>query len=124
MVREEREEALEGVNLMGLAPFRIAEWEEVEGRVVVLRPLATTRGLRGVLDRFFHKMSAGRIRLDEVGSQAWRALDGKRTVAEVVELLRSEFGEEVFPAEERLGHLIRMMRREGLVGYPGWDDRT
>jgi len=122
MVREEREEALEGVNLMGLAPFRIAEWEEVEGRVVVLRPLPTTRGLRGVLDRFFHRMSAGRIRLDEVGSQAWRALDGRRTVAEVADLLRIEFGEKVFPAEERLGHLIWLMRREGLLGYPGWDD--
>lgn len=120
--REGRYEGLNGVNLLGLAPFRIAEWEEVEGRVVVLRPHPTTRGLRGVLDRFFHKMSASRIRLDDVGSLAWRALDGERTVAEVADLLRGEFGERVQPAEERLGHLIWMMRREGLLGYPGWDD--
>ena len=124
MRRKQREKALEGVNLLGLAPFRVADWEEVEGRVVVLRPPPGTPGLRGALDRFFHKLSASRIRLDEVGSVAWRAMDGERTVAEVVGLLREEFGEKVDPAEERLGQLIWMMRREGLLGYPGWDDRS
>jgi hypothetical protein len=123
MGRKEREEALEGVNLMGLAPFRLADWEEVEGRVVVLRPFPATRGVRGIMDRFFHRMSANRIRLDEVGSSAWRAMDGERRVAEVADLLREEFGEEVDPAEERLGHFVLLMRREGLLGYSGWDDR-
>jgi hypothetical protein len=122
MGRKKRERELEGINLLGLAPFRVADWEEVGGRVVVLRPPPRTRGLRGVLDRFFHRMSASRIRLDEVGSVAWRALDGNRTVAEVAAMLREEFGEGVHPVEERLGHLIWMMRREGLLGYPGWDE--
>ena len=31
------------------------------------------------------------------------------------------FGEEVEPAEERVGQLIRMLRRERLLAYPGWD---
>jgi hypothetical protein len=122
MGRKERERELEGVNLLGLAPVRLADWEEVEGRVVVLRPPPTTRGLRGLLDRFFHRMSASRIRLDEAGSVAWRAMDGERTVAEVAALLREEFGERVDPAEERLGHLIWMMRKEELLGYPKWDE--
>jgi hypothetical protein len=43
-------------------------------------------------------------------------------VAEVAAMLREEFGEGVHPVEERLGHLIWMMRREGLLGYPGWDE--
>jgi len=124
MGRKRREEELEGVNLLGLAPFRVADWEEVDGRVVVLRPPPTFRGFRGALDRFFHRMSANRIRLDEVGSLAWLALDGDRTVAEVADLLREAFGEKVDPAEERLGHFIWMMRGEGLLGYPGWDDRN
>ena len=107
---------------MGLAPLRFATWEEEGGRVVVVRPRPSTRGFRGLLDRFFHKMSASRIRLDEVGSSAWLLLDGERTVAEVAALLREEFGEKVHPAEERLGHLIWMLRKEGLLGYPGWDE--
>lgn len=122
MKRKEREKALEGVNLLGLAPLRLADWEEVEGKVVVLRPEPTTGGIRGLLDRFFHRMSAHRIRLDAVGSFAWLHLDGNRTVGEVAGLLGQEFGDSVQPAEERLAHLIWMMRREGLVAYPGWDD--
>lgn len=122
MRRKQREKALEGVNLMGLAPLIRASWEEVDGKVVVLRPKPTTRGLRGMLDRFFHKMSVERIRLDEVGSFAWRHLDGERTVGEVANLLRTEFGDAVEPAEERLAQLIWMMRKEELVAYPGWDD--
>jgi len=122
MRRKQREKALEGVNLLGLAPVRVARWEEVGGRVVVLRPPPATRGLRGTLDRFFHYMSASRIRLDEVGSVAWRALDGDRTVAEVADLLLEEFEEKVDPVGERLGHFIWLMRKEGFLRYPGWDE--
>lgn len=116
-----KEAELEGVNLLELAPFRIAEWEEVEGLVVLLRPIPDTAGFGGLLDRFFHRMSANRIRLDEVGSFAWLHLDGERTVGEVVQLTREEFGERVEPVEERLGHLVVMMRREGFLAYPKWD---
>jgi len=122
MGRKGKEKELEGVNLLGLAPVRLARWEEVEGRVVVLRPAPETRGIRGLLDRFFFKMSAKRIRLDDVGSVAWRALDGERSVAEVAELLRGEFGDTVDPAENRLAQLVWLLRKEGLVGYPGWDE--
>ena len=113
---------LEGVNLLGLAPSRVAEWEETEGRVVVLRPSPTSAGLRGLMDRFFFRMSASRIKLDEVGSFVWLRLNGERTVGELAGLLREEFGERVNPAEERLGYLVRLLRQEGLVEYPGWDD--
>lgn len=122
MGKKDRERELEGVNLMGLAPFRRADWEEKEERVVLLRPEPTTSGFRGLMDRFFHRMSASRIRLDEVGSFAWLHLDGERTVGEVAEFLSKEFGERVAPVEERLAHLIWMLRKEKLLGYPGWDD--
>jgi hypothetical protein len=120
--RKEREKKLEGVNLLGLAPLRYAEWEEEEGRVVVLRPEPTVRGLKGLLERFFHRMSAKRIRLDPVGSFAWLHLDGERTVGQVAQLLREEFGEDVDPAEHRLAQLIWLLRKEEFMGYPGWDD--
>ena len=107
---------------MGLAPSRVAEWEEVDGLVVVLRPEPAERGVRGFVPRILHRLSPHRIRLDEVGSFAWVRFDGERTVAEVADLLSVEFGEVVAPAEERLGHLVWLMRKEGFLGYPGWDD--
>jgi len=120
--RKIREKELEAVNLLGLAPVRLADWEVADGKVIVFRPRPSTQGLRGLLDRFFHRMSASRIRLDEVGGRAWEALDGRRTVAEVASVLRDEFGGRVDPAEERLGQLIWLLRKEGLLGYPGWDE--
>jgi len=120
--RKSREKDLEGVNLLGLAPRRIAEWEEADEQIILIRPPPGTDGLQGVMDRFFHKMSASRIRLDEVGGFAWVHFDGDRTVAQVGELMRREFGERVEPVEERLGHLVWVMRKEGFLAYPEWDE--
>jgi hypothetical protein len=122
--QENREKELEGVNLLGLAPQRIAEWEEADGQIILIRPPPATTGLRGVMDRFFHRMSASRIRLDAAGGFAWVLFDGDRTVAEVGKLMRAEFGDRVEPVEERLGHLVWVMRKEGFLVYPGWDERV
>ena len=122
--KTDREKELEGVNLLGLAPRRIAHWEESEGRIVLTRPEPLTSGFRGLMDRFFHKMSANRIKLDDVGGFAWRGFDGVRTVGQVVEMMRQEFGDKVEPAEERLGHFVWIMRKEGFLSYPGWDDEA
>jgi len=112
---------LAAVNVLALRPVRLAEWDDREGRVVLHRPEPTTRGLRGVRDRLLYHLAARRIRLDPVGTAAWLALDGSRTVADVAQALRVEFGDAVEPAEERVGHLIRVLRREGFLAYPDLD---
>lgn len=122
MWKRRRPDELEAVNLLELTPVRIAEWEEVGERVVVLRPVPTSHGLKRLLDLFLHALSARRLRLDDLGSYAWRMLDGRRTVGQVVDLMRERFGDSVEPAAQRLGQLIRAMHREGLVAYRGWDD--
>jgi len=116
-----QEEALAGENLLEMVPRRVADWEEVEDRVVVERPRPSKQGLPGVGERLSYFLSMRKIRLDERGSFLWHLIDGERSVAEVVEAMRSEFGEEVEPAEERVGQLIRLLRREYLLAYPGWD---
>jgi hypothetical protein len=109
-------------NLLAISPVRLAESEELEGRLVVIRPKPSTRGVRGFFDRFLYELAAKRLRLDDIGTFAWRHLDGQRTVAQIAELLREEFGEDVDPAEQRLGKLIWVLYREGFVSYPGFDD--
>ncbi len=117
-----REEALRSTNLLELAPRAAAEWEEVDGHVVILRPKPVAKGLRGLWEKFRYFSASSRIRLDDMGSHAWRMMDGRHTVAEVANSLRDRFGKEVEPAEERAGQLVRMLRHEELVSYPGWDD--
>jgi hypothetical protein len=110
---------LEQINLLELTPVRLQPWSEVGGRVVVERRKPEGPGKLGERLRFW--LAVRRIRLDEQGSHAWKLLDGERSVAEVAEGLRAEFGEGVEPAEERTGHLIRMLHQQELVAYAGWD---
>lgn len=119
-----RDAGLEDVNLLELAPVRTAEWSEVEGRVVVERPPSLARGPRRWIETLSALTGVKRIRLDAVGSSAWRRLDGAHTVGEVCAALRAELGAACEPAEERLGLFLGMLRREKLVAYPGWDDEA
>jgi len=111
---------LSHVNLLGIAPVRLAAWEESEGRVTVTRPRPMVGGLRGLAELLSFWMSVRRIRLDEVGSFCWMLLDGQRTVGQVAAALRERFGEAVDPAEERVGQFVRVLRYQGMLGYPGW----
>ncbi len=115
---------LDNVNLLEVSPARAAAWSEVDGRVVVERPRPRRSWLRAPLERLGVLLTAPRIRLDERGSFVWKRLDGARTVAELAAELRASFGESVEPAEERLGELVRQLRRARLVTYPGLDRET
>lgn len=112
---------LKNVNLMELTPVRVADWIEDGGRITLLRPRYPASGLKGLLKRISWSMSASRIRLDAIGSAAWLRMDGSATVGRIAGELREEFGEEAEPSEERVGTFVRQLRKEGLLGYPGWD---
>jgi hypothetical protein len=120
MVRTRRSE-LEDINLLELAPRRVTEWSEVDGRVV-LRLQPPAQRWRSPLKWLSYRLSAKTVRLDDIGSLAWRLFDGRRSVAEVAEELRATFGERVEPAEERLGMLVRMMHRGGRIDYSDFGD--
>lgn len=121
-MRRRRQDKLSTVNLLDVTPVPVAEWEELEdGRVVIHRPLPKTTGLRYLVDRLLFEMSTRRIRLDRMGSQAWRLFDGSRAVRDVAGELRSAFGPDVEPAEERVCKLVQMLHRQLLVEYAGVD---
>ena len=120
-MRRSKEDPLGGINLLELAPVRVARWRQVEDRVVVERPKPRARFPRILLEWLLHLMAVKSLRLDEVGSFAWQLLDGEHTVGQVAVAVRERFGDAVEPAEERLGHLVRLLRQEGLIAYPEWD---
>lgn len=69
-------------------------------------------------------MAPPRIKLDEVGSYAWLRMDGDTGVRDLVSSVKSEFGESVEPVTQRLGHFIRLLRRERFVAYLESGDGT
>lgn len=114
--------ALRGVNLLSLTPMAMAESSQVEGRLVLHRPRPARGGWRAMWGWFTYYLSARRIRLDEFGTFAWLQFDGRCTAGEIAERMRARYGPSVEPIEQRLGAFIRLLRREGLVAYAGWDD--
>lgn len=113
---------LEEVNLLDLAPVRIAPWEDTSEGVVLIRSPPARRGLWTPLEWITYWMAPRRIKLDQVGSFSWKKLDGSSTVGEIATALRSHFGGDAEPAEDRLGRFVRLLRREQLIAFPGYDE--
>ena len=108
------------LNLLDLKPTRIASWQEREGRIVVDRP-PPPRPWKAPLEWLAVLMSVKRIRLDEIGSELWRRMDGGTTVKRLCADLEKEFGERVEPVEERVGKMVHVLHREHLISLPGVD---
>jgi hypothetical protein len=100
--------------ILAAVPRRLASWREDEqGRVVLERPRPTTTGLRGVGDLISWWLSPRRVRLDALGSTAWRRLGDHTTVAEVAEALADKHGIE--DARSRAARFVRLLHREGYL---------
>ena len=112
---------LKTVNVLDVTPVRLADWEDHDDRVVLLRPRPRVPWYLLPIEWLRYGLAVPRIRLDPIGSLTWRACDGARTVAQIVSEVRVAFGAEAEPVEDRMGELIRRQRKEGLLAYRGID---
>jgi hypothetical protein len=111
------------VDLLELTPMRQVPWlERDDGRVVIDRPRPPIDGLRGLIRRAGWMMAPRRVRLDEIGSFAWRRLDGATKVRALAGVIRDAFPDSCDQLEERLGDYLRAMRRLRLISFPEWDE--
>jgi len=105
------------VNVLDVVPVRLADWENHADHVVVIRPHPRVPWHLLLLEWVRYGLAVRRIRLDPIGSMAWRNCDGALTVAEIAEIVREVVGTVAEPVEQRLGQLIRRLRNEGLLAY-------
>lgn len=91
------------------------DWrEDDEGRVAVTRRKFGPVG--SALLRLVRIRPTLTVHLDPLGSEVWRLLDGKRTVAEVLAELQSEFPDEPDLAD-RLGQYLSSLASHRLVRF-------
>ena len=111
------------VDLLELEPVRLAPWREGEnGRVIIDRPRPPMRGLRGLIASANWLLTPRRVRLDDIGSFAWRRLDGVTKVRSLAGVMREAFPDSREQLEERLGDYLRAMRRLQLIAFSEWDE--
>lgn len=110
------------VDLLELEPVRCVEWRESEdGRVIIDRPRPPIDGLNGLFARMSWMVSPRRIRLDEIGSFAWRRLDGDTKVRTLAGVMRDTFPDACDQLEERLGDYLKAMSRLQFISFRDYD---
>ncbi len=63
----------------------------------------------------FKKPKVTKIHLDEMGNFIWPLMDGKRTVYEIAQLVKNEFGEKAEPLYNRLVQYMRNLESYQFV---------
>ena len=105
--------AVESPNLLDLRPRRLVQHRLDGTLAVVLVPRFRARWM-GWLQRRL-KNPHIKLHLDELGTAVWIRCDGQRTVGQIGEQLRAEFGEKIEPVWDRLALFLRRMRQGRLI---------
>jgi hypothetical protein len=115
----ERRRFLKKANLLDLTPVRLHEYEEdASGKVVILvKKFRNDRFAHFVLGR---RSPVIRIKLDETGSEVWKAIDGLSNVAALLDHLntsRNELPEKTNDMEKRLAGFLGIMYDNRYISF-------
>ena len=68
---------------------------------------------KGVMNRIaqkvLHKPKVSQIHLDEMGNFIWPLIDGNKTICELAEYVKQEFGEKAEPLYQRIVQYMRTL---------------
>lgn len=70
-----------------------------------------------IAQTFFSRPRVSHIRLDAYGSYIFQRIDGTRSVGELAELMREQFGREAEPLYERLVKYMQILKNNGFIDY-------
>ena len=113
----ERRKILKKANYFDLHPVRIYD-EEIsdEGLATIIIPKFTNQ----IAKSFFNprmKSNVIKIKLDEIGSTAWLAMDGKNNVGDIAKIMVDKLGDKVEPVEERLTRFITNLYEQKYISF-------
>ncbi len=113
----QRRRILKGVNYMNLTPIRFKQHEDIEdGTVAIIFPKFKNERLQSFLVPG-NKSKFIRIKLDELGTASWLAIDGKKTVKDICDLLENKFGERIQPVEERTTKFFTSLYEQRYISF-------
>lgn len=70
-----------------------------------------------IAQKLFKKPRFSNIELDDMGSFIFRQMDGVKTVYEIGQNVKEEFGDEAEPLYERLSQFIKILHENHYVVY-------
>lgn len=113
----QRRKILKNINYLELTPYRLYSDEiDEKGIVTILVPKFTNPIAKRLLESTL-KSKFIKIKLDELGSEAWKNTDGKKKVYEIANILGKAFGEKVKPVDERLTKFYTGLYLQNIISF-------
>ena len=91
-------------------------WSQDENGIVTLE-MQNKGAANRMAQLLLKKPKISYIHLEEFGSFVWLAIDGKRDITAIGELVREHFGEKAEPLYERLSTYIKMLHSNGFIDF-------
>jgi hypothetical protein len=92
------------------------EWRKDEEGLVEIKVIKFKRGIGKSFCKLIRKENFFYAKMDKLGSIAWEYSDGKNTVKDLIEIIRSRFPEEK-NIDQRLILFIQQMGQLGYMTY-------
>ncbi|WP_455392153.1 PqqD family protein [[Eubacterium] cellulosolvens] len=108
-----------GLNLLDLIPVRSYKWtrqKENKDLIRILKPRFDSKLGKRLGDKFKLNETYN-INLDEYGTAVWRLCDGKLTVREIGEILKTQFADDVEPLYPRLAAFLRILESQHAIEF-------
>jgi len=115
MIFKKRKNKIPELNYLELIPFRIHESEIVNGITKILIPKFKSQFFQNMIPK--SKSKYLRVKLDELGSSVWEAIDGKKDVSRIVDELSEKFGERIQPAEDRITKFFTQLLNSNFINF-------
>ena len=105
-------------NYLDLSPERSSEltWSADEEGIIVLE-VENTGAFNRMAQKLFKKPKVTKVHMEKYGSFLWPLIDGEKTVMELADLQKEEFGEEVEPLYPRVVKYMQIMESYHFIRF-------
>ena len=96
------------------------DWSEGEDGIVTIHMVH--RGFYATIaQKVFHTPRVSHIKLDEYGSFLWKRINGERTVGQLAQQLKEQFGDQAEPLYDRLVKYMQILHNNEFILFRGKD---
>ena len=105
-------------NYLDLIPERAPEltWSKDEEGNITLE-VENTGIFNRIAQKLFKRPKYTKVHMEKYGSFLWPLIDGKRTVMELADLQKAEFGDEVEPLYPRVVKYMQIMESYHFISF-------
>lgn len=106
------------INYLDLIPERASElrWHrDLKDRVII--EVENTGLFNSITQKVFGKPRFTKVHLDVNGSFIWPLIDGEKTVAEIAQNVKAQFGEKAEPLYPRIVKYFQMMESYHFIKF-------